>query len=55
MILKTKLELELELYAEEIIEEDLETNFSCCWGTFACFSSSGTSSAGTGSTGACGC
>ncbi|MFB7155421.1 hypothetical protein [Lysinibacillus sp. NPDC056232] len=45
----------LELIVVEINEDDLNTNFSCCWGSFGCFMSYGTSSAGTASTGACAC
>lgn len=48
-------ESSLELMAVEINAEDLNTNFACCWGSFGCFMSYGTSSAGTASTAACGC
>lgn len=44
--------LSLELYAEEIIDDEVQTSFSC-WGSIACFMCSGTSTAGTGSTAAC--
>ncbi|NWO15018.1 thiocillin family RiPP [Virgibacillus sp.] len=47
----------LELVAVEIDEDDLNINFACCWGSFACFTSA--SCPGTtftsGSTAACAC
>jgi len=51
----------LELFAEELSEEEaLERNYSCCWGSAACFGTVGCfgSTASTGScasTAACAC
>lgn len=52
---KNKEEQSLDLFAEEIIDDEVQTNFSCCWGTAACFMTYFTSTAGTASTGACAC
>ncbi|EGQ2918049.1 thiocillin family RiPP [Staphylococcus pseudintermedius] len=54
------LDIFLDLYVEDVSDEDEMLNFGCCWGTAASFGSFGSfggcaGSAGTASTGACGC
>ncbi|HEC2215716.1 TPA: hypothetical protein R1963_002485 [Staphylococcus delphini] len=48
------LDVFLDLYVEDVSDEDEMLNFGCCWGTAASFGGCA-GSAGTASTGACGC